>query len=362
LNLPKQQKAIFARGENCMELQRCIESFVELGRQIKEAVGSGSTSENKLQQATRESIISNPWFTEDSVRQSLLSNAELLRADSLEAWLSDYPSFRNPKTSRIIGVVTAGNIPLVGFHDFLCVLLSGNIFLGKLSSKDDHLLKALASLLIKIEPGFTSRIFFTDAMLKGFDAVIATGSNNSARHFEYYFRQVPHLIRRNRNAISILSGKEKTEELELLANDIFLYFGLGCRNVSKLYVPKSFSPEGFYPAMEGWKEVINHHHYANNYEYNRAIFLVNMVTHLDNGFLMLREEKAIPSPVSVLHYERYRSEEELASLITSQLDQIQCIVSTYWRHHPAVPFGKSQEPGLSDYADGVDTMRFLGSI
>jgi hypothetical protein len=345
-----------------MELQQRIRTFVELGRQIREMIHTGSTSENQLQQATRESIIANPWFTEDSVRQSLRSNAELLTTDSLEAWLSDYPSFRNITKSKTVGVITAGNLPLVGFHDFLCVLLSGNIFLGKLSSKDDHLLKALAGILIKIEPGFTNSILFTDALLKGYDVVIATGSNNSARHFEYYFRQVPHLIRRNRNAVAILSGSEEREELELLANDIFQYFGLGCRNVSKMYVPESFKPEGFYPAMEGWKEVINHHHYANNYEYNRAIFLVNVVKHLDNGFLMLREEKAIPSPVSVLHYERYRSEEELASLITSQLDQIQCIVSSHWKHHPAVPFGRAQEPGLSDYADGVDTMKFLETI
>jgi hypothetical protein len=345
-----------------MELKLRIRAFGELGRQVREMMHAEGSSENPIRQSTQVAIIANPWFTEDSVKQALLSQANLLTSDSLEKWLSDYPAIRDKSTPKTVGVITAGNVPLVGFHDFLCVLLSGNIFLGKLSSKDDHLLKALASLLIQIESGFTDRILFTDALLKGYDAVIATGNNNSARHFDYYFRQVPHLIRRNRNAVAILTGSENFEELELLARDIFLYFGLGCRNVSKLYVPESFRPGVFFPALEGWKEVINHHHYANNYEYNRAIFLVNVITHLDNGFLLLREEKAIASPVSVLHYERYQSEGELLQLINSQLDQIQCIVSSNWKHHPAVHFGKAQEPGLSDYADGVDTLKFLESL
>lgn len=342
-----------------------VKAFAEVGNILrsylekKNSTTAFSKEEKKLEEAVNLAMLDNHWFTPDSVSYSLRALAEMLQQKALDKWLQNYTIPENNDKARSVGVVTAGNIPLVGFHDFLCVMVSGHHFIGKLSSRDDHLLKALAGILVQILPELSTRIRFTDNLLKDYEAVIATGSNNSARHFEYYFRNVPHIIRKNRNGIALLDGSENPDELRSLADDIFRYFGLGCRNVSKIYVPMNYDFDPFFRALEGWKEIRNHHHYVNNYEYNRAIFLVNQVPHLDNGFLLVREERMLPSPVAVLHYEKYPSVQQLSDELKKREQEIQCIVSLQGKPWCGIPFGTSQNPGPADYADGVDTLAFL---
>ena len=249
----------------------------------------------------------------------------------------------------------AGNIPLVGFHDFLCVLLSGNNVLAKLSSNDKVLLPYLSNYLIQQEPSLAARIAFTEGKMEGFDAVIATGSNNTSRYFEYYFGKKPNIIRKNRNSIAILTGKESTEELTALGEDIFRYYGLGCRNVSKIYVPKGYDFEPFFNAIFSYKDIVDQHKYANNYDYNKAVYLMSNFKILDNGFLILKEDDGQASPISVLFYAYYDAEETLEQELNAQEEQIQCIVSK----KGGIGFGETQKPKLHDYADGVDTMEFL---
>ena len=249
--------------------------------------------------------------------------------------------------------MNAGNIPFVGFHDFLCMLISGNNYIGKNASDDTLLLPWIAEELIKIEPKFKERISFVEK-LKDMDAVIATGSNNTARYFEYYFSKYPHIIRKNRNAVAVLTGDEPKEELNLLGEDIFRYFGLGCRNVSKLYVPRGYNFNGFFEAMFSYSQVMQHNKYMNNYDYNRAVFLMRQIPFLENNFLIIREDASIPSPISVVHYEFYDEAEKLKENLAEHKEQIQCIVGRDY-----IPFGQGQSPALWDYADGVDTMAFL---
>jgi len=248
----------------------------------------------------------------------------------------------------------AGNIPLVGFHDFLSVLITGNKVLAKLSSNDTVLLPFLAKKLIEIEPGFAELIEFTEERLSNFDAVIATGSNNTARYFEYYFGKYPSIIRKNRNSVAILTGNETPEQLDALAEDIFRYFGLGCRNVSKLFLPKDYNFDPFFNAMYGWKEIINNNKYINNYDYNKAVYLMSNIELLDNEFLLLKEDNGFSSPISVVFYQYYESEDELRKYLSENKEHIQAIVS-----EKDIPFGAAQKPQLWDYADGVDTVSFL---
>jgi hypothetical protein len=250
-------------------------------------------------------------------------------------------------------VVNAGNIPLVGLHDMLCVIASGNNYVGKNASDDQYLLPFVANILFSISPELKSRIEFVDKLVE-FDKVIATGSNNTARYFEYYFRNYPHIIRKNRNGIALLTGYETTEQLSALGEDIFRYYGLGCRNVSHLLVPNGYEFAKLFESLESFRKVTEHHKYMNNYEYYKAILLLKRVSFLDNGFLILKEDAAIPSAISILHYSYYDTDKTVDSWIKSNEEQIQCIVSS--KH---VPFGKAQFPLLWDYADGVDTMNFL---
>lgn len=304
--------------------------------------------------------LENPWFTPAFVSSALQSIAYMLEPGRMDHWLSAYPELDSQAGRSLkIGVIPAGNIPLVGFHDFLCVLLTGNIYVAKLSSKDEVLPKCLAGLLLEIEPQFAPQILFEEGNLKQVDAMIATGSNNSARYFEYYFGRQPHLIRKNRNAAAVLDGQESAGELDMLADDIFMYFGLGCRNVSKLYVPAGYDLTGLMPSFEKYSFARNHNKYMNNYEYNRAIFLLNQAPHFDNGFLLVREDATIPSPIGVLNYAFYHSTAELASDLQNQQDHLQCIVTHLSLPLETVPFGQAQYPEPWDYADQVDTVRFL---
>jgi hypothetical protein len=301
----------------------------------------------------------NGWFTSENIRYALKSWSEVLHEEQINKWLAKY----KPKAEyeNTVAIIMAGNIPLVGFHDFISVLLSGNKVLVKLSSNDTILLPFLAKALISIEEEFKDLIQFTDDKLTNFDGIIATGSNNTARYFEYYFGKYPNIIRKNRNSVAVLTGKETPDQMKLLANDIFRYYGLGCRNVSKIFIPEKYNFDSFFNAMYNWKHVINQNKYMNNYDYNKAVYLMSNIALLDNEFMLLKEDTAISSPISIVYYEYYTSLEELKGLLKEQKDQIQCIVSESGLEEE-IPFGTTQSPALWDYADGVDTLNFLLKI
>ena len=301
----------------------------------------------------------NAWFTPQSTAMAIKAISEMLNETDLDQWID--ANTDEPVKMNAIGLILAGNIPLVGFHDILCVLASGNKALIKLSSQDKQLIPYILTKLSEIEPLFTEQFEFIER-LKDFDAVIATGSNNTSRYFEYYFSKVPHIIRKNRNSIAVLNGNENREELKSLGHDIFDYFGLGCRNVSKIYVPKGYNFNAFFESIEEFKSVADHHKYNNNYDYNKSIFLVNMDKHLDNGFLLLKEDKRMASPLAVVYYEEYESIQEAEIELLANEDGIQCIISRSDLSMNVLPFGQSQRPGLWDYADGVDTMAFLRGL
>ena len=307
----------------------------------------------------------NGWFTPEQVYFSINSWAEALTEQNLNQWLSKY-SFKNGQDTinfepKTVGLVLAGNIPLVGFHDFLSVLISGHKVLVKTSSNDQHLIKFLAKYLITVSPEFENFIIFTDGKLENFDAVIATGSNNTARYFEFYFKDKPSIIRKNRNSVAVLNGKESHEELEALGEDIFRYFGLGCRNVSKLFVPKGYSFETFFKAIYKYKDVIFYEKYSNNYDYNKAVFLMSNFKLLDNEFLTLKEDVSYASPISSIFYEYYDDLQDLKNRLESHKEQIQCVVSAAIIPN-SIAFGQTQKPNLWDYADNVDTIEFLSNL
>src|ERR1017187_391402 len=286
-----------------MNLEKRIIAFVKLGEILrKDSHLSGE--ETILSAAIKNASKHNGWFTEENILLAIGSLGEILREDKIRKWISQYPQATNHKSqAKKVGVIMAGNIPLVGFHDFLCVLMSGNNFVGKLSSEDKFLLPAVAKILCEIEPAFADRIHFTNQQISksaNVSAFIATGSNNSARYFEYYFNKYPHVIRRNRNAIAVLDGKETEADLKNLGKDIFQYFGMGCRNVSKIYIPQDYNLDNFFSAIVDFGDVINHNKYYNNHIYHRTIYLLNQEKFLDNNFLMLKESEQIASPVATL--------------------------------------------------------------
>ncbi len=315
---------------------------------------------NMFGQSCQKAFQANPWFIDESINYALQQWAQILSQENIEKWLKKYQEPKDDQQPQVIGVVLAGNLPLVGFHDFVSVLVSGNKFLGKLSSSDQFLLPAIARILIKIEPEFAERIQFTEDQLTGFDAIIATGSNNSARYFESYFAKYPHIIRKNRNGVAVLTGAETN--LDLLAEDILRYFGLGCRNVSKLFVPVNYNFSPLLESMTNFEFVANHNKYRNNYDYNKSILLVNRVPHLDNGFVLLKEDTSIASPISVIHYEYYQDLNELRKQLAADKDLVQCVVSEENINEESVLLGQSQNPNLWDYADGIDTIEFLLSL
>ncbi len=327
-------------------------------------VAGNSASWNIRQQQLSELSLqlhqSNPWFTAENVFLALEGIAYLLNPQQLSEAAKRYNlSQENPKR---IGVVMAGNIPAVGFHDFLMVLLCGHSITAKISSDDRLLIPALAAMLVAIKPEFAGRIHFSEGKLEAFDAIIATGSNNSARYFEYYFKDYPKIIRKSRTSVAVLSGKEQDSELQMLAHDVFSFFGLGCRNVTKLFVSEGFDYTRFLANTGKWEHLKEHSKYFNNYEYHRAGFLVNNLAHYDTGFLLLREENSMFSPISVLHSERYSNLDDVMDKLNRQADEIQCIVSQMSEIPNAIPFGNAQQPGLFDFADGIDTAAFLTGL
>lgn len=302
----------------------------------------------------------NAWFKTEEVLRSLSSIREMLEPTALETWFKGINVTSAPKS---IGLILAGNIPLVGFHDVLSVLATGNIAIIKLSSSDSQLLPALLKELVNLEPLLAERIIYAER-LKDFDAIIATGSNNTSRYFDYYFGKVPNIIRKNRNSIAVLDGKETTEEIQLLGHDIFDYYGLGCRNVSKIYLPEGYDIKNFFIPLEEFQPIINHFKYNNNYDYNKSIYLVNTVQHFDNGFLLLKEDEGLSSPLAVLYFEYYQDLEQLTEKLRLKHDDIQCAVThtDLKLDTGIVAFGQSQHPALWDYADNIDTIAFLNNL
>ena len=301
----------------------------------------------------------NPWFTHDTIAMALDGILHFLNNESLTEWIGRY---RLTNDAKNVGLVLAGNIPLVGFHDFLSVLLSGNSAHIKLSSQDSVLIKFITDKLVDINPDFERQINYVDR-LTGMDAVIATGSDNSSRYFKKYFNNIPHIIRKNRTSVAVLNGNETEDELALLGTDIFSYFGLGCRNVAKVYIPAGFDMTRLLDALGANEEVKNHPKYFNNYEYNKAINLVNRVQHLDTGYALFHESNDIVSPLSVVYYEEYKDSGYLTNKLNAHIDKIQCVVSNSGIDNLiTVPIGRSQFPNIDDYADNVDTMKFLCSL
>jgi hypothetical protein len=301
----------------------------------------------------------NGWYNLENITFSLKNWSEALGKLALQEFVSPYNL--DDLNKKNVAIIMAGNIPLVGFHDFLCVLLSGHSVLVKQSSSDKQLLPFLAKYLEYVAPEFKGDIKFTEEKLTDFDAVIATGSNNTARYFDYYFKDKPNIIRKNRNSIAILEGNETAEDLELLSDDIFRYFGLGCRNVSKLFVPKSYNFDAFFKAIYKWNGLINDSKYANNYDYNKAVYLMSEFDMLENGFFMIKEDQSYSSPIATLFYEYYDDEHQLLEKINADADLIQCTVTN--KVIPGkIDFGQSQHPKLNDFADGINTFDFLKSL
>ncbi|MFK7749205.1 MAG: acyl-CoA reductase [Kordia sp.] len=301
----------------------------------------------------------NGWFTKENLRFAIGNWAKALRESSLKHWTSNY----NIETvaPKKVAIIMAGNIPLVGFHDFLSVLISGHEVLIKQSSNDKHLLPYLAKFLEFAEPSFKGKISFTDDKLTGFDAVIATGSNNTARYFEYYFKNKPNIIRKNRNSVAILTGNETEAQLVALGDDIFTYFGLGCRSVSKLFVPKGYDFQNFFGGMYSKSDIMNSAKYANNYDYNKAVYLMSLFDILENGFVMIKEDTQYASPIATVFYEYYDDIDSLQAKLKTDAESIQCVVADIDMENE-IAFGQTQHPELHDYADGVDTLDFLTNL
>jgi hypothetical protein len=302
----------------------------------------------------------NPWFTQEALMKAFEGIASMLKEEVLHTWLEPYVIKSLSAADELtVGLVLAGNIPLVGFHDMMSVLASGHKVLAKPSSKDNRLILKVAEVLSAIDPALGKRIQFSEETLKGMDAVIATGNNNSARYFEYYFRNIPHIIRKNRNGVAVLNGLESEEELAALGEDIFTYFGMGCRNVTKLYIPETYDLKILLGVLDLFHPLYQHHKYGNNVDYYRTMYLMNQVPLLDNGVLLLKEDTSIASPVGVVFYERYSDIGFVQQELELHRQEIQCTISSDPEIEGAIKPGSSQIPMPWDYADGVDTIQFL---
>lgn len=328
------------------QIQIRISDFCQLGKWLKDE----SVQINLAEKA----YVQNQWFTIENTRRAIDSIATWLTEDQLNNWLERY--HLSDRAIKTIGVIMAGNIPLAGFHDFLSVLITGNRIKIKLSSQDQILLKAIADYLISKNKNWEAKIEFAE-QIKSVDGVIATGSNNTSRYFEYYFRSVPLLLRHNRSSVAVLLGNETEEELSNLATDIFSYFGLGCRNISMLLLPEGMSMDLITRALFPWKHNLDHHKYANNYTYQRALLLMDQQPFTDTGYCVLRESDQPASPVGVIHFKHYKKLEDAHEWISIHLDEIQCVAGSSFPG--SVAFGSAQQPGLTDYADHIDTIRFI---
>jgi len=350
-----------------MNLKQRIEAFSKLGIFLKQfsttKIEKVDNSEintlffDAFKMQIERAVEFNGWFTKENVLKAFESWSVALSEDNLQLWTSKY-IFNEDLKPKNIAIVMAGNIPLVGFHDFLAVLISGHNTIVKQSSNDKHFLPLIAKFLEYTNAAFKNKIQFTEGKLTDFDAVIATGSNNTARYFDHYFGKYPSIIRQNRNSVAILSGKETKEELELLGEDIFQYFGLGCRSVSKLFVPKDYNFDLLFNALYKFNNIINYKKYENNYDYNKAVFIMSLFNVLENGFVMLKEDTSYSSPIATVFYEYYDDFEVLLKKLDAEKSSIQCVVSNE-NVVDFVKFGQTQHPKLWNYADNVDTIQFI---
>jgi len=342
-----------------LTVQQRISAFSDLGLILRDAASpSPSSREAKcIKELMDRQEKHNLWFTTNNVELSVRAIADMLDQDKLEKWLGKYRLQDKAMSKKTLAVIMAGNIPLVGFHDFLCVLISGNRLLARTSSKDSELIRALADILVNINGAFRDNISFTGKITRSYDAIIATGSNNTSRYFEYYFGQKPHIFRKNRNSVAIIDRNTTNEDVGKLGNDIYSYFGLGCRNVSKLFIEESIDPEEIFSAWSDWSYLLNHRPYVNNYLYNRSLFRLNKQHFLDNGFMLFKQDTLLSSPVAVTYFEFYSDREQLANELGMQAGMIQCIVS-----EKDTVFGHTQYPGPDEYADNMDTLEFINSL
>ena len=347
-----------------MKREDIVPVFVQLGKVLEQIsmkkewpgfeIGLTKEEYNQFIGLLAKEHFYNPWFTVDNCYKALGGIATFLDADTLNEFTNRYPV---PSKSKTIAIVMAGNIPFVGFHDLLCVLLSGNKALCKLSSSDARIPTQIISWLINWQPELKSQLTISLGPIKNFDAVIATGSNNSISHFEAYFGKYPHLFRKSRTSIAVLDGTETKEGLIALGDDCFSFFGLGCRNVSKLFLPIGYDLNQLFEAFVYHGDIVNHHKYANNYDYNRTVFMMNKIPFLDNNAFILKEDEGLHAPLSVIYYAFYDSKDEIMTFLDSNRDAIQAIVG-----HDYIPFGQAQQPAIDDYADGVDTMQWLCNL
>ncbi len=329
--------------------QRNINNLVRLGELLSKTEQFNDIFEKAEQQ--------NSWFTRTNVIFAFKSWSDALSKNNVKQWLSQYQLPQTTSSKKIL-IIMAGNLPLVGLHDLLCVLVTGHKAIVKLSSNDCVLLPYLITQMKTFAPEWTEAVTFTDDKVTEYDAVIATGSNNTARYFEYYFGKKPHIIRKNRHSVAVLTGKETPEELFALGKDIFLYYGLGCRSISKLFVPKGYDFNLLFQAIYPYKDIIQEQKYANNYDYNKAVYLMSLFQLLENGFLLLKEDEHYGSPIATLFYEYYTNVASLKEKLTTDAEKIQCVVAHNFTTEE-VAFGETQTPQLWDYADGVDTLNFL---
>lgn len=353
---------------------RFIHAFTRLGSFLRQFQEGDPTQDPSLDLLNRDHYevfsrlvdqehIYNPWFTKSNVLRALTSISRMLEPAILKRWLDAY-SVRDlsPGNIRQIGVVMAGNLPLVGFHDMMCVMASGHRLVAKTSSKDERLPAVLVEILRSVDHDLALRIHFTDGQLGDTDAIIATGSNNTSRYFDYYFRKIPHIIRKNRNGVAVLTGEESEGDLVRLGEDIFTYFGMGCRNVTKLYIPESFDLKKLMAQLDLYRDLYQHYKYGNNVDYYRSIYIMNRIPILDNGVILLKEDQAIASPVGVVFYERYSDIDTVRVQLADRKEEIQCCVSIHPGIQDSIPPGSTQDPMPWDYADGVDTLRFLTEL
>lgn len=343
-----------------MTMEKYIYALSKLGKFITNFYQKNKIDDEKREKfkfLLKKSELENAWFTPESLKSALLEWANSFEIEKLKSWVNAYP--QTTKNKRV-GLILAGNIPLVGWHDVMSVLLSGHTAVIKLSSKD----KNLMPFLLELWSEFSEEKLPYELVerLENFDAVIATGSNNTARYLNYYFEKYPHIIRKNRTSVAVLDGSESDEELQDLSKDIFTYYGLGCRNVSRLFLPKDFKLDRLFENFIEFGDIINHHAYANNYDYNKAIYLLNQEQFWDNNFVMLKEDESLFSPLSVIHFTRYENIDEVKNFINKNEENIQCVVSKNKFQEEVIPLGKAQNPSLTDYADHVDTMQFLADI
>ena len=343
------------RIETFSQLQLFLDDFLNEKHLKNENLVAPLRYYTDFEATIQKAINQNAWFNRETILFSLQQWRDVLTSNSLEEWMK--PCDLQNVESKKVGLVLAGNIPLVGFHDVLATLMVGHTALVKTSSNDNELIRYLTKVLCHFNADFSEKIQFIER-LENFDAVIATGSNNTARYFEYYFGKYPHIIRKNRTSVAVLQGNETEEELKGLAFDILQYFGLGCRNVTKLFVPKDYDINLIFKAVYPYSDIANVNKYVNNYEYYKAIYLLNQEAFLDNNFLIIKENEGYQSPVGVLYYEYYDDIQELKNQIIQDEEQLQCVVSKGFIPNE-IPFGETQKPALSQYADNVDTVAFL---